>query len=123
MVKEILGGRAQMAVAIADKVKEGNFVFIWDSIVLELTMYTIECGTLTTIGKLFGKIGYGIGLPKDSPYTQKLSQAILELRHSGFIDNLERKWLHSHGECKQQHVGLDTGTQMGLADFEKTIVR
>ena len=100
-----------------EKVKEGNFGFIWDSIVLEHTLHTVECGTLTTIGKLFGKIGYGVGLPKDSPYTQKLSQAILELRHSGFLDNLEMKWLHSHGECKQQHVGLDAGTQMGLADM------
>lgn len=100
-----------------NKVKEGDFAFIWDSIVLEHTLHTVECGTLTTMGSLFGKIGYGIGLPKDSPYTKQLSQAILQLRHSGFMDNLEQKWLHSHGECKKKHVGLDAGTQLGLVDM------
>lgn len=100
-----------------DKVKEGNFAFIWDSVVLEHTMHTVECGTLSTIGSLFGKIGYGIGLPKDSPYTKQLSQAILELRTEGFMDNLERKWLHSHGNCKEKRIGTDSGTQLGLADM------
>lgn len=100
-----------------DRVKEGNFAFIWDSIVLEHTIHTEECGTLTSIGSLFGKIGYGLGLPKDSPYTKQLSQAILQMRHSGFMDSLERKWLHSHGKCKEQHVGLDAGTQLGLVDM------
>ena len=100
-----------------DRVKKSNYAFIWDSIVLEHVMHTVECGTLTTIGSLFGKIGYGIGLPKNSPYTKQLSQAILELRHSGFLDRLERKWLHSHGECKEQHVGVDAGTELGLADM------
>lgn len=100
-----------------DKVKQGNFAFIWDSVVLEHTTHTVECGTLTTIGSLFGKIGYGIGLPKDSPYTKQLSQAILELRHEGFMDSLEQKWLHSHGDCKKDHAGVDSGTQLGLADM------
>lgn len=100
-----------------DKVKGGNYAFVWDSIILQHTLHTVECGTLTTIGTLFGKIGYGIGLPKNSPYTKQLSQAILELRHSGFLDSLELKWLHAHGECKEEHVGVDSGTQLGLADM------
>ncbi|XP_078365248.1 glutamate receptor 2-like [Oculina patagonica] len=100
-----------------NKAKEGNFAFIWDSVVLEHTLHTVECGALTTIGSLFGKIGYGIGLPKNSPYTKQLSQAILELRHEGFMDSLERKWLHSHGDCKERYAGIDSGTQLGLADM------
>ena len=54
-----------------DKVKGGNYAFVWDSIILQHTLHTVECGTLTTIGTLFGKIGYGIGLPKNSPYRLK----------------------------------------------------
>ena len=46
-------------------------------------------GTLTTIGSFFGKMGYGTGIPKDSPYTKQLSQAIVELGHEGHIDCLE----------------------------------
>lgn len=30
---------------------------------------------------------------------------------------LFRSWLHSHGECKKKHVGLDAGTQLGLVDM------
>ena len=102
------------------KVKRGNFAFIWDSVILEHTLHTAEpCGSLATVGKLFGKIGYGIGLPKGSPYTKQLSQAILELRHEGFMDTLERKWLHNHRDSclAEEHFGFDSGTQLGLNDM------
>ena len=62
------------------RVKQGDFAFIGET-VLEYTTHTVECGTLTTIGSLFGKMDYSIGLPKDSSYTKQLSQAILDLRH------------------------------------------
>lgn len=56
------------------KVKRGNFVFIWDFIVLEYLVYFVEfCGFLIIIGKLFGKIGYGIGLFKGFKYIKELS--------------------------------------------------
>ena len=100
------------------RVKEGGFAFIWDSVVLEHIIHSEECGTLTTVSKLFGKIGYGIGLPKDSPYTKQLSNAILELRSKGYMEMIERKWLHSHGQCPQTHGAMGTdGTQMGCADM------
>ena len=100
-----------------EKVKNSNYAFIWDSIVLEYTTHTAECGTLTTTGSLFGKIGYGIGLSKNSPYSHQLSQAILELRQGGFMDQLEQKWLHFHGSrCSEQHIEIGVDRQLGLAD-------
>ena len=103
-----------------NKVKRGNFAFIWDSIVLEHSVHSAEpCGSLTTIGKLFGKIGYGIGLPKGSKYTKQLSQVILQLRQDGFMDNLEQKWLHTHEDCftAQEYLSSDSGIQLGLNDM------
>ncbi|XP_020613483.1 glutamate receptor ionotropic, kainate 2-like [Orbicella faveolata] len=99
------------------RVKQGNFALIGDSVVLEHTTHTVECGTLTTIGSLFGEMGYGIGLPKDSPYTKQLSQAILELGHEGYMDSLEQKWFHSQRHCEEEHVSDDRGIQLGLADM------
>lgn len=100
-----------------NKVKQGNFAFIWDSVVLEHATHSLDCGTFKTIGSLFGKIGYGIGLPKDSPYNKQLSQAILELLHEGYMDRLERKWFESPRVCEEQHFSLDSVTQLGLADM------
>ena len=73
-----------------NRVKQGFLIaFIWGSIVLEHTTHTVKWGTLKTTGNLFGKMGYGIGLPKDSPYTKQPSQAILELGHEGHMGCLE----------------------------------
>lgn len=52
-----------------EKVKNSNYVFIWDLIVLEYIIYIVECGILIIIGSLFGKIGYGIGLFKNLFYS------------------------------------------------------
>lgn len=106
-----------------EKVKNENYAFVWDSIPLEHTTHTVECGTLTTTGSLFGKIGYGLGLPKDSPYTQQFNQAILRLRQSGFMDILEQRWLHSPNECHEKgHFSRDSDTQLSLADMAGVFV-
>ena len=102
-----------------EKVKNENYAFIWDSVVLEyVTHRQSECGSLTTVGSLLGKIGYGFGLQKDSPYTQQLSNAILELRHKGVMDVLEKKWIHSNERCSDQTgEGGEDVTQLGLEDL------
>ena len=100
------------------KVKQGGYAFIWDSVVLEHVVHTSECGTLTTVGKLFGKIGYGLGLPKDSLYTKQISTVILELRHKGYTDFLEQKWLRSHGGCNQRvNDNGEAGSQITITDM------
>ena len=43
--------------------------------------------------RVFGRFGYGFGLPKDSPYTDQFSVKILELRQKGFLQLLQNTWL------------------------------
>ena len=56
--------------------------FIWDSSRLEFEAAK-ECD-LVTAGELFGRSGYGIGLQKDSPWTQEISLTILGFHESKF---------------------------------------
>jgi hypothetical protein len=110
-----------------EKVIDGNYAFIWDSVVLEYIEHQQgECGSLMTVGSLLGKIGYGFGLPKDSPYTKQLSNAILELRHSGVMDALEQKWIHANEKCVGNNPGKraagEDGTRLGLEDLAGVFV-
>ena len=54
--------------------------FIWDSSRLEYEAAN-DCD-LVTAGELFGRSGYGIGLQKDSPWTQEISLNILSFHES-----------------------------------------
>ena len=53
---------------------------------------------LFTFHRVFGKFGYGFGLPKNSPYTHQFSVKILELRQKGFVKHLRQRWLQ--GVCE-----------------------
>ncbi len=48
--------------------------------------------SLRMVGDGFTNIGYGLGLPKSSLYTEELTIQIYLLRESGFTDSLEDKW-------------------------------
>ena len=54
--------------------------FIWDSSRLEYEAAK-DCD-MSTAGELFGRSGYGIGLEKDSPWTEEISLAILQFHES-----------------------------------------
>lgn len=99
---------------------EGNYAFIWDSAVLEHVVHTqLDCSKLMTVGSLLGKIGYGFGLPKDSPFTKQLSAAILELKHSGVLNILERQWVHANDRCGGENINAiqsDT-SELGFANL------
>lgn len=40
----------------------------------------------------YGNMGYGLGLPKGSIYTEELTIQIYQLRESGYMDTLDEKW-------------------------------
>ena len=48
--------------------------------------------SLTTAGELFGRSGYGVGLPKGSIWTNDISLAILNFHESGKMEELETLW-------------------------------
>ena len=71
--------------------------FIWDSPVLDYEK-SHSC-TLTTVGDLFGRSGYGVGMPKGSPWSNNISLAILHMHESGTMEELNSKWVDA-GTCK-----------------------
>lgn len=70
--------------------------FIWDS--SRLKFEEAKHCDLVTAGELFGRSGYGIGLPKDSPWTETISLAILSFHESLYTDyyiaNISLNYLH-----------------------------
>ena len=65
--------------------------FIWDSSRLEY-----EAGQhcdLTTAFEQFGRSGYGIGLPKNSFWAERVNQEVLAMHESGFMEELDQKWI------------------------------
>ncbi|XP_078578483.1 glutamate receptor 2-like isoform X1 [Branchiostoma floridae x Branchiostoma japonicum] len=83
-----------------EKAREERYAFIWDSAVLDYVVKQPPCN-LRTVGRLFGKIGFGFGLQKGSAYTDAFSIAILQARESGYLDKLKEKWYT--GECHDQN--------------------
>lgn len=83
------------------KVKDGGLkAFIWDSPVLYYEA-SEDC-TLTTAGELFGRSGYGIGMPKGSPWSNEISLAILNFHESGVMEELETTWIDTK-KCAEQN--------------------
>ena len=56
--------------------------------------------SLTTAGELFGRSGYGVGLPKGSIRTNDVSLAILNFHESGKMEELETLWIDI-GNCPE----------------------
>ncbi|CAG0892692.1 unnamed protein product [Cyprideis torosa] len=73
-------------------VKSGQLnAFIWDSSRLEFEAAQ-DCD-LVTAGELFGRSGYGIGLKKSSPWTDRVTLAILGFHEQGIMEDLDDKWI------------------------------
>lgn len=57
---------------------------------------------LTVAGELFGRSGYGVGLPKGSPWTNNISLAILNFHENGKMEELETNWIDI-GHCPESN--------------------
>ncbi|XP_028411022.1 glutamate receptor ionotropic, kainate 2-like isoform X2 [Dendronephthya gigantea] len=86
-----------------ERVQEGGYAFIWDSAVLEYIINQKPCNTFI-LNDLFSPLGYGIGLPLNSPYKDLISREILKLRESGFLDKLKNEWFVHKGTCGNSNV-------------------
>jgi len=49
------------------------------------------------VGRLFERQNYGIGVQQGSPQRKPINEALLKLRESGFIDELQTKWFGDQG--------------------------
>ncbi|KAK3098360.1 hypothetical protein FSP39_018756 [Pinctada imbricata] len=87
--------------------------FIWDSSRLEYEAAN-NC-SLITAGELFGRSGLGIGLRKKSPWTEKISMAILKLHENGTMENLDNRWiLKESDDCPDSNTAPAT---LGLTNM------
>lgn len=57
---------------------------------------------LVTVGELFGRSGYGIGLKKGSPWADKITLDILDLHESEYYDG----WLYQLESDRSSSVSL-----------------
>eukprot|EP00092_Neocalanus_flemingeri_P008205 GFUD01008847.1.p1 GENE.GFUD01008847.1~~GFUD01008847.1.p1 ORF type:complete len:922 (+),score=198.85 GFUD01008847.1:309-3074(+) len=94
--------------------EDGLYAFFMEAAAIE---YHIErkCD-LKQLGGLLDSKGYGIALPKDSPYTQAISQGVIRLIEKGVVTRLKKKWWEEQrggGSCKS--LGGGGGDQMSVA--------
>ena len=65
---------------------------------------------VSTVGDLFGRSGYGIGMPKGSPWSNEISLAVLHFHESGAMEELESEWIN-FGNCQSDS---NSPTTLGL---------
>ncbi|XP_064594438.1 glutamate receptor 3-like isoform X2 [Liolophura sinensis] len=89
------------------KTMDGNFVFLTNSLSADYMTQREPCN-LMTVGGLLTSQGIGLAVSTGSPLGNKLSEAILELKESGTIHKLYRKWWIDTGSCpgKAAAVGV-----------------
>ena len=77
--------------------EDGMYAFFMEAASIE---YHVEryCD-LKQLGGLLDSKGYGIALPKDSPYTAAISAGVLSLQEDGV---LKAEWAHSESEIKSE---------------------
>ena len=71
------------------RVSQGDYAFLWDS--SRLRYHTYNSCMLQEVGEVFGIREYAFGVPKGVHYRQKISQAILNLRESGRLHEIESR--------------------------------
>ncbi|KAK0425192.1 hypothetical protein QR680_009079 [Steinernema hermaphroditum] len=94
-----------------DRVLSSDYAYLMESSMLE---YAVERNCqLMQIGGLLDQKGYGIGLPKGSPYREPISTAILRLQETTVLTELKEKWWKKKrggGICNPQKA---TQTELG----------
>jgi len=93
--------------------EDGLYAFFMEAAAIE---YHVErkCD-LKQLGGLLDSKGYGIALPKDSPYSAAISQGVIRLIEKGVVARLKKKWWEEQrggGSCGG--AGAGSGDQMSV---------
>ncbi|XP_078250691.1 glutamate receptor ionotropic, delta-2 isoform X4 [Pogona vitticeps] len=99
------------------KVKHGNYAFVWDAAVLEYVALNDPDCSFYTVGNTIADRGYGIALQHGSPYRDVFSQRILELQQNGHMDLLKHKWWPKNGQC-DLYSSVDPKYKGGALDIK-----
>ncbi|KAF4527747.1 hypothetical protein B566_EDAN014957 [Ephemera danica] len=75
---------------------------------------------LTRVGGLLDSKGYGIAMPRNSPYRTLMSEAVLLLQESGKLNELKNLWWSDErnggGQCKVTKAAATAGPELGIAN-------
>ncbi|KAL3860944.1 hypothetical protein ACJMK2_007039 [Sinanodonta woodiana] len=80
-----------------EKVRSGGYAFISDKAIIE-SVIAKEC-SMTKIKEEFLPLNYAIGLPKNSPYTNIVSDKILSMLEMGFLQCWKQRWWPKSSFC------------------------
>ncbi|XP_076280538.1 glutamate receptor ionotropic, kainate 2 [Lasioglossum baleicum] len=96
--------------------KKRDYAFLMESTTIEYRMER-NC-QLTKVGGLIDNKGYGIALPRNSPYRTPISGAILSLQEKGVLQDLKKKWWveRGGGKCKDSDVEAASSGELALAN-------
>ncbi|XP_015599874.1 glutamate receptor ionotropic, kainate 2 isoform X2 [Cephus cinctus] len=75
--------------------------------------------SLVQIGGTLDTKGYGIAMPRDSPYRTIISGEILRLQENGILTKLQRLWWeekHGGDTCDGKDTEVDDSSELGLAN-------
>ena len=77
-----------------EKTDGPGYAFIADHILLEHIISTHPpCNLRLSQGRMVGKFGFGLGLRKNSRFTNAFSVGILKMREDLLINQLYQKWI------------------------------
>ena len=99
-----------------------NVAYIFDSPIVDFVSsrrgeYNPKC-TLGNIGEgLFFPVIYGLGLTKDSPYTDDFSLAILEIAEEGEIERLTTEYFEYQRTCVSEAAMGGVSASMDTAQI------
>ncbi|XP_029168161.1 glutamate receptor ionotropic, kainate 2-like [Nylanderia fulva] len=101
-----------------DRVLKGKrqYAYLIESTTLEYEMER-NC-EIEKIGGLIDNKGYGIALPRNSPYRTPINRAILWLGERGILQDLKKKWWveRGGGKCKKVDSESVNTSELGLAN-------
>ncbi|XP_029035806.1 glutamate receptor ionotropic, kainate 2-like [Osmia bicornis bicornis] len=96
--------------------KKFDYAFLMESTTIEYRMER-NCD-LDKVGGLIDNKGYGIALPRNSPYRTPISGAILMLQEKGVLQDLKKKWWEERGGgmCSKGDLEPTNSSELGLAN-------
>jgi len=81
--------------------EDGKYAFFTESTVVDYVVGR-NCN-LKQVGGLIDSKSYGIGLPKNSPYYDRINSAVLKLQEDGVLKQLKMKWWYDGEVCKRMN--------------------
>ncbi|XP_035671960.1 glutamate receptor ionotropic, NMDA 1-like [Branchiostoma floridae] len=103
-----------------EKARTENYALFADSAELDYAVSRQPCD-LKTVGRLFWQTGFGLFLPKDSPYVVEFNRAILRAEEQGVTGELDHKWIKSQ-ECGGSDQSVLGSKVIDLEDMLRVFV-